>query len=151
MNENEFNHIIDFAIEREIEAANFYKEMQLKVRFESSVSLFKSLEEMEIKHAEILQKFTIDSAENHNINKITNLKISDYLEDVVPHDNMSFQEILIIAMKREETANKLYLKLAEENVVIEKVRNLFLNLAEEEAKHKLQLESIYDKEVLKDN
>ena len=53
-------------------------------------------------------------------------------------------------MKRETNANKIYLSIANQ-ATDETTKNIFLKLAEEEAKHKLQLETLYDEEVLKEN
>ena len=64
---------------------------------------------------------------------------------------MSYQDALIIAMKREEAANRMYIKLAEENISTPKAYELFTMLADEELKHKLAIESIYDTEIFQEN
>ena len=64
--------------------------------------------------------------------------------------NISYQDALIVAMKRERAAFKLYSDLAEK-VSEEELRQVFLGLAKEEAKHKLFFESEYDERVLGDN
>ncbi len=105
---------------------------------------------MEIGHENLLLKYQNEGFKEFDAPKITDLKISNYLADVELHDNMSFQEILTVSMKKEEAANKLYADLAcKANNDAKK--NLFLKLASEEAKHKLQLETVYDKEILKHN
>jgi len=53
-------------------------------------------------------------------------------------------------MKREKAAFKLYSDLAEQ-VGDQQTKDLFLSLAEEEAKHKLRFEVEYDEVILKDN
>jgi rubrerythrin len=63
---------------------------------------------------------------------------------------MSIQEIIITAMKREEAARDRYGNLAMETDDI-RIKNLLLRLSDEEAKHKLQLETIYDTEILYEN
>ena len=78
------------------------------------------------------------------------LKISDYLVDVDATDDISYQDALIVAMKRERAAYELYsdmaVKLPESHL-----REVILGLAKEEAKHKLFFESEYDERVLMDN
>ena len=78
------------------------------------------------------------------------MKISNYVVDMEPAPDMTYQDIIIMAMKREEAANKLYTAMAEK-VGNEEIKKLFQKLASEEAKHKLHFEKIYDKEILTDN
>ena len=82
--------------------------------------------------------------------KIMDLKISDYMVDVEPGPEMDYQQVLIVSMKREKAAYKLYMDLSE-STTNENVRNMFLFLAQEEAKHKLRFETEYDDEVLREN
>jgi rubrerythrin len=70
--------------------------------------------------------------------------------DIVPKSDMDYQEALILAMKKEKSAFKLYSDLAK--IVLEdNLKSLFLMLAQEEAKHKLRFELEYDREILKEN
>ena len=82
--------------------------------------------------------------------EVIDLKISDYLVEVEADKNISYQDALIVAMKRERAAFKLYSDLAEK-VSEDELRQVFLGLAKEEAKHKLFFESEYDERVLRDN
>ena len=150
MSQNTFDAIIRFAITKEIEAADFYHSMQSKVKSASSVSFLKELEAMENGHIRILQNFDHDATINYQPKKIMNLQISDFMVDPEPNDSMTQQEVIVVAMKREDAANKLYLALADESET-DSLRNIFLKIADEEAKHKLMLETMYDEEVLKEN
>jgi rubrerythrin len=82
------------------------------------------------------------------IEKIPNLKISDYLVEGELKPDISYAEILRIGMKREERSVKLYTDLKEKNQN-EGLNNLFTLLIQEESKHKYSLEKLYDDEVLK--
>ena len=53
-------------------------------------------------------------------------------------------------MKREKSAFKLYSDIAR-SAQDEELRELFLGLAQEEAKHKLRFEVEYDDEVYREN
>lgn len=59
---------------------------------------------------------------------------------------MSYAETLIVAMRKEKEAFKLYVDLAN-MAQTEKLKHMFLLLAQEEANHKLQLEIEYDLET----
>jgi rubrerythrin len=82
--------------------------------------------------------------------EVVDLKISDYLVEVEADRNISYQDALIVAMKRERAAFQLYSDLAEK-VHEDHLREVFLGLAKEEAKHKLFFESEYDERILGDN
>lgn len=150
MDENRFKEIIDYAISREVEAAKFYNELQVIAKLESSKHLLKDLENMELNHKRILENFKNEGLSEYSPINLSDLGISNFLAEVAIHKEMSFQEILIVAIKREENAFKLYKALAEEAENTE-IKNLFLKLADEEAKHKHSLETIYDQEVYVEN
>jgi rubrerythrin len=82
--------------------------------------------------------------------KVRDLKIADYLVDVKPSATMSYQDALILAMKKEKAAFRMYTKLAEKAENPD-VKAVFLNLAQEESKHKLAFEVEYDEYILKEN
>ena len=77
------------------------------------------------------------------------LKLSDYLVDVMPYPEMTYQEVLILAMKKEKNAFRLYLDLSK-IAPTPQLQDLFLSLAQEESKHKLRFELEYDEFVLKE-
>jgi rubrerythrin len=63
---------------------------------------------------------------------------------------MDYQQALVVAMQKEKMAFKMYSDLAEQ-VDDENLKNTFLSLAQEEAKHKLRFELEYDEHVMTDN
>ena len=82
--------------------------------------------------------------------KIQDLKIGDYLVDVTPTPEITYQEALILAMKKEKAAFRLYTDLAASTDKPE-LQSLFVSLAQEEAKHKLRFEIEYDEYVYNDD
>ena len=76
--------------------------------------------------------------------------MAEYLKDVAPDSGMTYQQALITAMKAEKAAFKLYNDLAE-SADEPSVKELFLALAQEEARHKLRFEIEYDQEILTEN
>lgn len=152
MSKEKFNEIIDFAIDREKDAVQFYRDLQKDSSFAPNKEYYKKLEVMEQGHAQTLEEIrnNVFSKEDITIPKVENLHISDYLVEPAVDRKMTYQEILVLAMKREERAFELYSKLAEESDDAD-IKKLFLKLAGEEAKHKNHFEKIYDKEVLTEN
>ena len=109
--------------------------------------MFAEFAEEEQKHEKLLQDFKVKgiskNLREYKLKWITDIKRSDYLVDVDYKKGMPYNEILLLAMKREEKALKLYnefLKQAE----AKESQKLFKVLCQEEAKHKLALETIYD-------
>ena len=71
------------------------------------------------------------------------MKRSDYLVDMEYKKGMHYEDMLRLAMKKEEKALKLYNELAKKTEK-EDLITLFKMLSQEEAKHKLTLETLYD-------
>lgn len=150
MDRKKFDEIIDFAVEREADAIKFYQDLQKMVRFNSQRELLHEFEEMEKGHIEMLEKIRMTDVEHIDIPRIQDLQISDYMVSSPPTADMNFEDIITIAMKREEAAQRLYTEMAGK-VDDANIQKLFLRLAAEEAKHKLHFETLYDEEVLADN
>ena len=140
--------IIDFAIEKEREAAEFYQKISHDEEdFSGSKELFAEFAAEEKKKEKILQEFktkgVTKSLDEYQLKWITDIKRSDYLVDLEYEQGMPYNEILLLAMKREEKALKLYNDFLEQ-ADTDEGKKLFKILCQEEAKHKLALETIYD-------
>jgi rubrerythrin len=82
--------------------------------------------------------------------KVLDLKIGDHLVEIDLDSSLDYQQALIVAMKAEKAAYKLYNDLAS-TTDDPTVKALFLSLAQEEAKHKLRFEIEYDEVILTEN
>ncbi len=142
--------ILDFAIEREQEAVDFYTESAAKIDKDWMKQVLEQFAREEKGHKAKLQAVKKGQKLLSHREEVMDLKVGDYLADVEVGPNMSYQQILIVAMKREKTAFKLYNDLAE-RVAEAEIKNLFLGLAQEEARHKLRFEVEYDDLILRDN
>jgi len=148
MPSDKLNEIFDFAIEREKEAVLFYQHLQEMVRFSEKKQLLQKFEAMERGHIGILETIRREDIESMDVQEVQDLHISEYTVTVSPSAEMSYQDILILAMKKEEAAFRLYSDLSAQSSE-PKVKKLFNKLASEEAKHKLSFEEIYDEEILR--
>ena len=144
------DQILDFAIEAEIEANKFYTDLAQRAENDEMKKVFEDFAKEELGHKAKLQemkenKWAITADED-----TPDLRIADYVVDVEPGPDMTYIDALILAMKKEKAAYRLYLDLA---AVAEdqQLTETFLFLANEEAKHKLRFELEYDNELLKDN
>jgi rubrerythrin len=129
---------------------HLYLEWAGKVEAAHLQELLRSFAGEEQGHKEMLEKVMGGGAFQPASAKVSDLKIVDYLVDILPSPDMDYQEALIIAMRREKAAFKLYSDLAAMSGDDE-TRALFLSLAQEEAKHKLRLETEYEKDIYREN
>lgn len=145
--------ILEFAIQKEEEAHDFYLEWSGRMEKASMKKKLQDFANEELKHKEKLSAIKANKLQMQALSpekKTIDLKIGDYLVDVDPSANLDYQGALILAMKEEKKAFKLYNDLAE-MTQNENIRTLFLGLAQEEAKHKLKLETEYDDYILTEN
>ncbi len=139
--------IVDFAIEKEKEAAAFYLEISGMEAMSGTKEMFKEFASEEKKHQKLLEDLkqgNIDSGvSGYKLKWIADLKRSDFVVDIVYAPGMAYNEILMLAMKREEKALALYNRLLDQSEG-DAQKKLFKVLCQEEAKHKLALETMYD-------
>jgi len=140
-----FEEIIGYAIEKEKEAVAFYEEAGRLEPYAWGKETFDNFAKEEQKHVVLLQNFLKDKklVSNYKFDWITDIKRSDYLVDITYEKGMPYTDALRLAMKREEKALAFYNDL-EENADQEELIKIFKMLSQEEAKHKLALESLYD-------
>jgi len=148
MNEKQFEEIIRFAIHREIESMDFYNKASNLVKHSGTRDLFLDFVKQEEGHKIKLEEVLAGKIVLGKIEKIPNLKISDYTVEAELKPDIPYGDILRIAMKREERSVKLYTDLNEKNQH-GALRNLFSFLIQEESKHKYYIEKLYDDEILK--
>ena len=150
MNFISVDDILDFAIEKEEEAAQFYTDLASRMERQEMRLIFGDFAKEELGHKKKLQVIKQGEIPAPMAKKVMDLKIGDYLTDVEPGPDIGYQEALIVAMKKEKASFKLYNDLT--NVTDnEDLRSTFLLLAQEETKHKLRLEIEYDDHVLSEN
>jgi rubrerythrin len=140
-----FEEIIRFAIEKEKEAAAFYKEASLQEAYSGVKEMFEEFAQEEVKHRTLLEEFLKGerAISDYRFEWIPDMKRSDYIVGVKYEKGMSYPEILRLAMKREEGSLALYNHLAEKSEDRDLAKT-FQILRQEEAKHKLALETLYD-------
>jgi len=144
------NEILDFAINAEQEAVDFYNQLASNSKTADMKKVFVEFAQEEMGHKARLIKIKNEGAYQLKKEEITDLKIADYLVNIKPTPNMSYQEALVLAMKKEKSAFKLYLELSN-RAQNSQMKDLFLSLAQEESKHKLRFEIEYDDIVLREN
>ena len=109
--------------------------------------MFESFAGEERKHQVTLEKLMNDdideSVANYKLKWIPDIKRSNYVVDMAYRKGMDYRDILLLAMKREEKALALYNDL-QDKADSQGQKKVFKILCQEEAKHKLALETEYD-------
>ena len=111
--------------------------------FQENRELLDTLAEMERVHVDVLESIRVKTMKHVILPRIENLDTSDYPPRSVPTPDMSYEDILYMAITREEESMRLYTELASECQDPE-VKRLFLRLAAEEAAHKTHFERLID-------
>lgn len=148
---NNIDNILNFAIDAEQEAFDFYMNLANKLSNNQMKAVFEGFAKEEIAHKAKLMKIKEEGAfDDFKREKIDDLKMEEYVVAVKPNPNMTYKEALVLAMKKEKSAFRLYSNLASiaNNDIL---KNVLLMLAQEEAKHKLRFELEYDEFVLREN
>ena len=140
-----FEEIVLFAMDKEKEAVDFYSGLAKNAVFSGARETLEGFAGEEQNHYDMLEN--LGKAENkladYKFEWIPDIKRSNYLVDVDDPKDMEYADLLRLAMKREEKALKLYNELLEK-ADKEEFKNVFKMLCQEEAKHKLALETMYD-------
>ncbi len=142
--------ILDYAMEREQESHDFYSGLADKMNKPHMRTVFEQFAKEELGHKAKLQRVKDGKKLIPSKGRVMDLKMADYLVAGETSSDMDYQQALIIAMKKEKAAFRLYSDLALK-VEDESVSELFLGLAQEEAKHKLRFELEYDDVILTQN
>ena len=142
------NEILRFAIRKEADAAAFYR-MAADRSTPGVKKTFEELASQEDGHRKKLEGFDLKKLERMELKEAKGQGIGDLMEDVPYSSDMSYADVLRMAIKNEEKSQHLYASTA--NFVAEPtLKKLLLALAQEESTHKERLERIYDKDVLQE-
>jgi rubrerythrin len=140
--------ILRFAIRKEADAAAFYR-MAADRSNPGVKKTFEELAKEEDGHKRKLEGFDLKKIDEMELKETKGMGLSEVMEDVPFSSDMSYADLLRMAIKNEEKSQQLYTSTA--NMVKEaKMKKLLLALAQEESTHKERLEKIYDKEVLQE-
>ena len=143
--------ILEFAMKEEQMAADLYAGLAARSRNREIQQVFEQFSKEELGHKKKLESIKGGDVVAFSEKKVQDLKIGDYLVEVnTSRGDLTYQESLIVAMKEEKAAFRLYSDLAS-RTDHPTLKEIFLMLAQEEAKHKLRFEIEYDDYILKEN
>jgi rubrerythrin len=144
------DEVLDFAMKSEQEAVDFYTQLASQMQNQEMQETFLQFAKEEVGHKARLQKIKDERLFDLSDEKVLDLKISDYVVITKPDPGMSYADALVLAMKKEKAAFKLYTNLSQRTDNTE-LKAVFQSLAVEESKHKLRFEIEYDEHVMREN
>lgn len=146
------DQILDFAIDKEDQAVRFYTSLADRMEKPWMKELLRDFADQELRHKTKLEEVKAGGTLRPAEKKVADLRLADYMVDVDVADSgkLTYAEALNVAMKREKAAFRLYTNLAAATDDA-RLKDAFLSLASEEAKHKLYLEVQYDETILTEN
>lgn len=138
--------ILQVGISRETEANVFYNLLSQYVQDAQISQLCKELAVEELEHRaklelEITKLGRISKASDAKGN--LNLMPLDYMVNMSDIIHLDYEDLLILAMKKEKEAFRFYVELLS-LVSNNSSREVIIELAEEEARHKIRFEIQYD-------
>ena len=140
--------VLRFAIRKEADSAAFYR-MAADRSNPGVKKTFEELVKQEEGHRKKLEAFDLKKVGQIEVKEMKGLGIAEVVEDVPFSSDMSYADLLRMAIKNEERSLHLYTSTAKA-VTEPGLRKLLMILAQEESAHKERLEKIYDDEVLKE-
>ncbi|HHT9110611.1 MAG TPA: ferritin family protein [Candidatus Brocadiaceae bacterium] len=138
--------IINQAIKQEEMAYKFYNDALKFVKDAAAKLWLKELADEELKHKDLLQKMDVSKVKKFKPEKIHDLHITEYLVDKDVSEVKDFQDVLVVAMKKEQKSYNFYVGMVKstDNPDLKKICKI---LAQEELKHKHKLELYYDDNI----
>ncbi|MBA7485007.1 MAG: hypothetical protein GH155_05800 [Spirochaeta sp.] len=150
--DNDIKEIIDFALERERESQQIYLDYARKTQRMGFRKLLLSMVDMEKEHENKLKELKEGKGQSPIFSGTQSVetRLTDFIAQEEFSPDMDYGDFLVLIIKREEKAEKLYEELKSLAADTE-VKELFSLLAGEEKKHKSWAQDRYDLEILKDN
>lgn len=144
--------VLEFAIQRERESRKLYTDYAAKTDHTGLRSLLLAMADQEKGHEQILVDLKARKSLDPLLSKpqSLDLKISDYTADAAFDPDMSYQDFLLLVIKKEEKSYRLYSRL-ESLASMDALKLVFRGLAEEEKRHKALAQDRYDLEILTEN
>jgi rubrerythrin len=146
----DIKEIIKQAAEQEDRAYKYYTDALKIVKDAAAKVWIKELADEELKHKKMLETFDVSQIKKFKPDKIQDLHITEYLVDKDIEEVKDAQDLLIVAMKKEQKSYNFYVSMTKSTDNRE-VKKLCKILAQEELKHKHKLELYYDDIVFRED
>ena len=139
-----YEEILEFAIDREIDANQFYLALAEYVDSPEMCKVFENLAQEELEHKAKLELELMKMGKTVKIKQPPDTPQRTYIvSDNQSLFDMDYKDILMLGMKKEEEAFRTYINLVP-NAYDSQSREVLLSIAQEEVKHKLRFQMELD-------
>lgn len=142
MEQNEYAGILEFAINSEKEARQFYENVAGKCEDEYLKSMFLDFAEEENRHKLMLEDILSGGVMGFIVAGTKDYNVASTVDKPVLSIDMKPADAIALAMKNEEEAMNLYLRLADDSSD-PKQKKVFQDLATMERGHKFKMEKAF--------
>lgn len=142
MKVEDYQAILKFAIQSEIDAHDFYLAASQKANDNSVRNMFEELAKDELEHKKTLEAYLGNEAKPLEFTQAVDYKVSETVEKPEPSVDMKFVDAVALAMKNEQEAMEMYESMAAASQG--ETKKIFEALATMEKGHKAKLEYIYN-------
>lgn len=143
--ESQVGKILEFAIEKEEAAKQFYRRLGGLVSDASTRDALEFLAGEEAKHKDFLERYLRGEISEGalRLTEVVEYKILEHLEEEpLPSDSLTPEEAFLLAAKREQAAHLFYGDLSRVHPD-GPVKDLLARMANEELRHKEKVEYLY--------
>lgn len=150
MTEPMLKNILERAIQSEEHSYQLYSNLSQRVERPETKRLLESLAAQELKHKELLEGVDLESVESAEGTKIPEERtLSDFLEPTPIDAKSTIQDVILFAIRKEQSAHEFYKRMTEYAPTPE-AKGLFERLTGEEMKHKENLENLYEEMFMRE-
>lgn len=150
--DSELTELLETAIYKEIASQAFYEAGRGTTDDPGARALMSELAQEEARHVQILKQLRDSQwkAGSWHGDQVPNLMLSEHMTGGDKLDSASLQETLVFAMKREQQSVDFYSRMM---AVLrdQDAKLLCERLVQEELRHKLKLETLYDELFYQEN
>lgn len=153
MADNTLEYLIDVAIKNEEESYDFYIDLFNKISKNEIKETLKFLADEEKKHKEFLVSYRQGKFDKQalKMNTVIDYKIAEHaVKPDLQQKDIKTKDVYLIAAHREKNSYNFYKGLADIQPAGE-VRDMLLNMANEELKHKEKVEYLYSNSAFPEN
>ncbi len=136
--------VLKKAIQKEIEAQLFYRDLSQKVNDKATEDVLQDLSQQEKGHQNLLERYLRGEFKEGALSQgqTIDYKIIEHLNLPEISPDMKLEDVFLLAARREKAAHEFYLGLAEIHPAGE-VKRLIEILAAQELGHKQRVEFLY--------
>jgi rubrerythrin len=142
--DKQLSEVLDMAIQREVEAFDFYMDIYGRVEDQSARDTLEFIAGEEKKHKAFLEKYREGGygPDALRMADVVEYKIAEYLQEPEVQTEMSSQDVYLVASHRENRSHRFYTELAGMHNEGD-IKTMLLKMANEELKHKEKMEYLY--------